>query len=454
MSSNATKPSRDECGHRKKKRVLDITLSPNAKESGPEIISVEPQYEDDDSDDVVSQCSDVPDVSPSTSGVEVLNDAQAHLMALQDILAEKSSKVPKDQQLRVSRSVSEVFRAVSQLLLEREAMRADLATVTAQLHIARGETKHLQEKILLLESDLGPVMRRVAVATEASLSFADIARNTNSFADAVRKHAGPLPITRTGIPVGSPKPSVCIFPKLNKAKDSEQTKQLLKDTFRPSELGVRVTGVRKIKNNGVLLQTATKEDRNKILNAPALANSSTLSARLPAKRLPRVIFFNVPRELTDDDFLQSALTGISGITDVGSTIASCKLSHLAGARTGSTCHRVYEVPANLRHILVEQGKVFVDWTVCRVRDFIGLTVCSKCQMIGHSFKFCKDQTRCGHCGQDGHARESCPNTAAKAVCATCSRFGKPAAHPTGDRENCPAYLAALSRDFSTISYGV
>lgn len=452
MSSNATKPSRDECGHRKKKRVLDITLSPNAKEADPEIISVDPQYSDDDSDDVVSRCSDVPDVSPNASGVEVLNDAQAHLMALQDILAEKSSKVPKDQQLRVSRSVSEVFRAVAQLLLEREAMRADLVTVTAQLQIARGETrcereqnKHLNEKILQLESDLGPVMRRVAVATEASLSYADIARN---------EKAGPPPITRTGIHVGSPKPSVCIFPKLNKAQDSEQTKQLMKDTFRPSELGVRVTGVRKIKNNGVLLQTATKDDLNKILNAPALVNSSTLSARLPAKRLPRVIFFNVPRELTDDGFLRSALTGISGITDVEGTTVSCKFSHLAGARTGPTCHRVYEVPANLRHVLVEQGKVFVDWTVCRVRDFIGLTVCSKCQMLGHSFKFCKDQTRCGHCGQDGHARDSCPNTAAKAVCATCTRFGKPAAHPTGDRENCPAYLAALSRDFSTISYGV
>lgn len=212
--------------------------------------------------------------------------------------------------------------------------------------------------------------------------------------------------------------------------------------------------MRTIRNKGVLLNTATAGEQEKLLNAPCFNNSSTLKARLPTKRLPRLIFFNVPRDLTDVEFLRIALIGVPNIQDIEEAIASCKLSHLAGARTGTTCHRVYEMPATLRKLLVEQEKVFVNWTVCRVRDFIGLTVCTKCQMIGHSYKYCRDTPRCGHCAEENHISESCPNAAVKPVCATCTRFGKPATHSTGDRDNCPAYKAALKKDLATIDYGV
>lgn len=416
---------------------------------------ISPVFEDEESDGAsdYSDVSEKESESIPVSSVQILNDTEASLRALQDVLAEKQSRVSKDQQLRISAYVSNVFRSVSQLLLEREGFKADLATVNAKLIVAKAEikvekveNKHRLEKILQLESDLGPVMRRVADATEASLTFADIVKN------------GPqktIPsINRSGLNVGTPKPAVCIFPKLNSTKDSDDTKQLLKDTLRPSELGIRVTGIRNIRNKGVVIHTATQEDQKKILKTPCLANSDTLSVRLPTKRLPRVIFFNVPRDLTDECFLKSALAGAQDKAGLDLTVKSCKLSHLAGARTGTTCHRVFEVPAHIRHVLVEQGKVFVDWNVCRVRDFIGLTVCSKCQMIGHSFKFCKDQQRCGHCAGEGHARINCPKAAAEPVCATCTRFGKPAAHPTGDKDSCPAYKAALAKDFATIDYGV
>lgn len=440
----------DECSHRRKKRMM---MTPSSQKIASDLISPVLEDEEYDGESDFSDVSEKGTRSIPVSSVQILNDTQASLRALQNVLAEKQSRVSKDQQLRISGYITEVFRSVSQLLLEREVFKADLATANAKLIVAKGEVtiekaenQHRLQKILQLESDLGPVMRRVADATEASLSFADMVKN------------GPQktipPINRSGLNVGTPKPAVCIFPKLDSIKDSDDTKQLLKNVLRPSDLGIRVTGMRSIRNKGVVIHTATKEDQQKILKTPCLTNSVTLSARLPTKRHPRVIFFNVPRDLTDECFLTNALAGVQDIADLESTVKNCKLSHLAGARTGTACHRVYEVPARVRHVLVEQGKVFVDWNVCRVRDFIGLTVCSKCQMIGHSFKFCKDQQRCGHCAGEGHTRINCPKAAAEPVCATCTRFGKPAAHPTGDKDSCPAYKAALSKDFATIDYGV
>lgn len=440
--------------HRPKKRPLDTTMSPTNEQHGGKCVYSEDLEEDSDAS---SHCSDSNETKfPSVSGVDVLNEAQAHLTALQEVLSEKQSKVSKDQQLKISRNVSEVFRAVSQLLLERETMRADLATITAQLKMAeikirheKDDKKYLEQKILQLESDLGPVMRRVAVATEASLSFADMVRKQSNVAHQ------PPPITQSGHRVGAPRPAICIFPTdADATEDSEGTKKIIQNIIRPSELGIRITGVRKIRNKGVLLNTATTGEQEKLLNAPCFENSGTLKARLPTKRLPRLIFFNVPRDLTDVEFLRIALTGIPNVQDIEGIISTCKLSHLAGARTGTTCHRVYEMPAKIRKLLVEQEKVFVNWTVCRVRDFIGLTVCTKCQMIGHSYKYCRDALRCGHCAEENHSNESCPNAAAKPVCATCIRFGKPATHSTGDRDNCPAYKAALKKDLATIDYGV
>lgn len=55
----------------------------------------------------------------------------------------QNTKEPKDQQLRVPGFISQVFRSVSQLLLEREHLRTDLATATFNL---RGEGETLMDK--------------------------------------------------------------------------------------------------------------------------------------------------------------------------------------------------------------------------------------------------------------------------------------------------------------------
>lgn len=388
------------------------------------------------------------------SGLKILCGTQSALKALQDALAEKPTKISKEQQLKVSLNVTNVLGSVAQLLLEKEELRGELNSARTSIKVLQAEKlmsdnhiKQLLDKIQQLESDLGPVMRRVADATEASLSFAEVTK---------KKLPMPPPLTRTSIPIGKPRPSVCFFPKLTDVNDSDATKKIIKDIVKPSQLGVRITGVKNIKNKGVIIHTASSQEQERLLNASIVTSSNMLTARLPVKRQPRVIFFNVPRELSDEGFLEKALSGISEVNDMSACIGQCKLSHMAGPRTGLSCHRVYAVPANIRHALVQQGRIFVDWTVCGVRDFIGLTVCLNCQMVGHSHKFCTATKRCAHCGEEGHAREVCPVATAAPSCATCARFGKPAtsrAHPTGHKD-CPAYKAALLRDLSTIDYGV
>lgn len=95
-----------------------------------------------------------------------------------------------------------------------------------------------------------------------------------------------------------------MFPQLDSIKDSKEIK---KTARKLSNLEVRVTGIVNIRDESIANRTATVEEQNKILNALTLENSNMLSARLSPKRQLRVIFFNVPRKLSNESFLCSTI---------------------------------------------------------------------------------------------------------------------------------------------------
>lgn len=63
--------------------------------------------------------------------------------------------------------------------------------------------------------------------------------------------------------------------------------------------------------------------------------------------------------------------------------------------------------------LTQMGHEKIGWNFCRVKEWITLPICFKCQEVGHRTTDCQEQEekprRCYKCGQEGHIGKACEN---------------------------------------------
>lgn len=260
------------------------------------------------------------------------------------------------------------------------------------------------------------------------------------------------PITRNNAPPGPARPSVLIFPSNNIPSTSESTLKTLKTAINPTELGIRVTGMRELKRGGVLIHPSTSAEASKLANDPALIEAG-LKATIAPNRLPRIAIHNLPQD-TSTDVIINAIHHQSS-NDTGLSVEDLRLnmsfSHKSGPRTGNCIH-IYRVPPSVRHSLISRTNLAVDWQLHRVRDWVDSLKCGHCQLYGHIASKCQaDSPTCPHCAKIGHNRDACPKKEKSPVCATCTFFRKPASHNTGSQD-CPARQAAERRELSRVNF--
>lgn len=100
---------------------------------------------------------------------------------------------------------------------------------------------------------------------------------------------------------------------------------------------------------------------------------------------------------------------------------------------------------------MREGRVYIDWSSCRVKAFLSMTRCYNCQGYGHSSKFCRGKRACAHCGED-HNRRDCPNKDKNFPCPACARFNRSERHYIDDPV-CPVYRRAAEDSVKRTDYG-
>ena len=122
----------------------------------------------------------------------------------------------------------------------------------------------------------------------------------------------------------------------------------------------------------------------------------------------------------------------------------------AGPRGKSTVHHVAEVSADLRKLILNKGKLYLDFISHSVKDYIVVARCLKCQDLGHVAKYCRKQnSSCSHCGEQDHVKAECQKKEQPAVCIPCSLRKKKC---KGEKE-CPTYRMMLERLIQKTNYG-
>ncbi|KAF9808437.1 hypothetical protein SFRURICE_008490 [Spodoptera frugiperda] len=132
--------------------------------------------------------------------------------------------------------------------------------------------------------------------------------------------------------------SIAIYPA-DKTQSSDDTKTLVQKIISPEELKLRVRGMKKIRNGGVIISADSKGDIEKLKASEKLV-SSGLKVEEPSKRRPRIAVIGVPVALTEKEVLdcifEQNLSEKLANTSRESFLEEIKVSHKSGKKDRPT----------------------------------------------------------------------------------------------------------------------
>ncbi|VVD00322.1 unnamed protein product [Leptidea sinapis] len=179
--------------------------------------------------------------------------------------------------------------------------------------------------------------------------------------------------------------SIAVYPMESSGlSTADQTKAALKEAINPHTMGLQVARLRKVGNAGVVLQTRSKEDLEKIKKAmPA-----TLKVQETGQRTSLVAILNIQGHVKDGEELLGALRQ-QNFSEVDAKEGFPRVAFYKKTKGGSCTTVVLACSAQWRDRLMPRERVYIDWERYLVRDFLDVTCCSKCQWYGHSAKHCR-----------------------------------------------------------------
>ena len=222
---------------------------------------------------------------------------------------------------------------------------------------------------------------------------------------------------------------------------------------------IKIRGVRKTRDGGLVLEMATQSDIEKIMDHEALRKEGIKTSIAGASN-PRLVIFDVPRNLTERDLVDTIYDQNEDLLD-RMTKKEFKDNFIPrfikGKRVVESTNWVVEVTPKIRTILRADDKVrlYIEWRSCKIQEFRGVSRCFNCQAYGHVAKFCREKEKiCSFCAKNCHMAMKCPEKKAgkRPTCPTCKRAKKKADHLASDKA-CPAYKAALEHIISRTDYG-
>lgn len=176
---------------------------------------------------------------------------------------------------------------------------------------------------------------------------------------------------------------VLVYPVDEKIIDSEVTKKTVKEVLAADEQALR-----KVQKGGMAIESGTQRSAQKIRDITT--RNERLRAATPKKILPKAMIYDVDKELNDDKIKEYIFD--QNLVEHGikkEEMTGHKILYRVGRREAETVNLVVELEPKIRELLLEAGRVYIDYDSCRIVDFYHISRCYRCQGYGHVQKFCK-----------------------------------------------------------------
>ncbi|GBO29950.1 hypothetical protein AVEN_209775-1 [Araneus ventricosus] len=213
--------------------------------------------------------------------------------------------------------------------------------------------------------------------------------------------------------------TILVYP----AKDSSEAtsvEEILKNTIRP-EANVKIREFTKVKNQGVAVSCDSVKDIQSIISRLDGDNSAKekVSHRMPGKRHPNIILYDLPNTITDQEVQEALRT----YTEDGENLRT--RFKLKGRKPDTS----YWVMAPRQHFLQLKRfrKIAVNWNMFQIKEFFHVKRCQFCQAFGHTRQNCKYTVpNCGICA-DRHSTSYCRSNFQ--LCINCEESNRNSATP-------------------------
>lgn len=213
-------------------------------------------------------------------------------------------------------------------------------------------------------------------------------------------------------------------------------------------LNVRVRAVRKTRSGGIVIETVSEAEVGRISECRKF-NEIGLKVETPRKIGPKLIVYDVPNEVTNDDFMaQMYIKNLRGYTTESEFKERVRIVSRNIKKGATYGNMILEVSSAIRRILNVEGRVYIDWRAFKVRDFVGVLRCHKCYAYGHMMRECSVKERlCQKCGDSGHMMKECRK---ECICRNCKFKGNTCDHSVLSNA-CPEFIRALQREKAKIN---
>jgi hypothetical protein len=370
----------------------------------------------------------IPDIKEKASEIET---------TILAFCLDPTKKINKDQAATIMKHFKEMRGLVEELLLHNSYL-------TGKLEQSAGTAQNRNTEILSVVNKSLQVSKRLETAVKKT---ARIEPKQPSYAEKVKMSSNKV----GQISVKPPKNVVIIRPEQadGEIRTSEEAREAVFTLVNPRKKGIQVTAVRKIGGNGLAVETTNPEGL-KAFTENAKLKEAGLKASTPQRKQPRMILFDVPRDISEKE-LRACIRKQNADRLEEDDVEAIRFCFKTGRKDSEEINWVIEAPPQVRAKLLK-GKIYISWNACRVRDFIAVSRCYKCQGYGHIAKYCRiGYEICAHCAERGHSTKECTSRDKNANCVNCRKAGKKGDHAASNAD-CPIYKKALEALIARTDY--
>lgn len=160
-----------------------------------------------------------------------------------------------------------------------------------------------------------------------------------------------------------------------------------------------------------MIEVGSAEETGKILNNQQLKDNG-MTATKPKALKPIIMIYDVEKGQREERMLEIYEKNLE---DKGLTVQEFKAefsvrhdfenrirgrgeqSRKDGEEETTKANWVVEFSGRVRKLLRGRDKIYIGWECCRVKDYVDLARCYKCQRYGHVAKVCQNKEVCSFC---------------------------------------------------------